>query len=858
MVVTDLNGKWEFRQYGRETRPDLRRRRSACVPGCVHTDLLAHKRIADPFAELNELEQRWVDSTDWEYRRYFNVSAAMLREDSRRLVFEGLDTAAAVFLNGTEIGRADNMFRRWVFPVEDVLRLGRNELTVRFRGSVSAARERAKDRPPLPGHAYSWGTGRFRQTDRNYLRKAQYQFGWDWGPHAATCGIWRSVRLECSSTPQLEFVAPQQIWDRDVVRLKVTTHLHAPGVAAGVRGRLCLRLTEPVGPEGRPAAVYVAVTPFRAKAGPFSVTAEITINRPKLWWPAGQGGQPLYLLGAEIRAEDGTVWDRSLKRVGLRKVELINRPDKNGETFFFCVNDRPIFCKGANWIPCDVFPTRVTAETYQRLLRATTDAGMNMLRVWGGGIYENDLFYDLCDQLGVMLWHDHMFACAAYPADEAFLQNVEAEIRDQIRRLKAHPSIVLWCGNNENEQGLADGWLSGKDEKTRKRLFADYLKLTKREEKVTKEEAPDVPWWPSSPSTDGRLTEPNDHRRGDSHFWEVWHKRKPFSRYLEIRPRFNSEFGFQSFPDWETLKPVLGKDRSQWNLTSPVMEQHQRHGAGNAIITEMMCGFFRLPQNLDDFFYVSQLLQGLAIKSGVEHWRRQQPDCMGTLYWQLNDCWPVASWASVDAALRWKALHYFARKFYAPLLISAYEDPHSRQLEAWLTHDAPEACAGQWTLELWSWAGKRLSRMQKNFRIASGASRCVGSWPVAKFAESFDRRAEVFLRFKVNAQDPHGNRLCGENAFHFAPLKRVELPAPKIAVKISGGPEKFIVTLKSNAVAPLTELRTGPLIGVFSDNYLDLYPGETVKLTFTPYKPTASTVLKKTLKIRTLRSTYDI
>jgi beta-mannosidase len=555
-------------------------------------------------------------------------------------------------------------------------------------------------------------------------------------------------------------------------------------------------------------------------------------------------------------AEGGQPFDSVGRRVGLRSVELVNRPDKAGRSFFLKVNGRAVFCKGANWIPADIFPTRVTAATYRNLLESAVRADMNMLRIWGGGIYEADVFYDLCDELGIMLWHDHMFACSAYPADGAFLASVEAEIRDNLRRLSCHPSIALWCGNNENEQGLAEGWLPAADQAAGRRLRREYLRLTAREERVTRREAPDLPWWPSSPSTDGRIEEPNDHTSGDSHFWEVWHRRKPFSRYLEIRPRFNSEFGFQSFPDIETLRPVLGSDRSQWSLTSPVMEQHQRHGSGNAIITEMACSFFRIPQNLDDFFYVSQLLQGLAIKAGVEHWRRLAPECMGTLYWQLNDCWPVASWASIDGALRWKALHYFAKRFYSPLLASVLDNGGSRRVEAFVTSDLPEPVSGRWAAELWTWAGRRLWRRGGRFALKPLSTQEVASWPAEKLARGFDDRSKVFLRVTAEGRGASGHVLRSENWCPLRAYKRVELEAPKLRLAASGGPERFRLRLVSDVVAPFTEIRTGKVIGSFSDNFIDLLPGRAVTVEFRPSQPMTLAALRKVISVRTLRSTY--
>lgn len=826
MIRQDLGGdNWQFRR-ARNWDAWL----NATVPGCVHTDLLAAGLIDDPFVGLRELDVLWIDSADWEYRRTFDVAANVLKHTSQQLVFEGLDTIAEVLLNGQSLGRADNMFRRWTFDATGLLKPAGNELLVRFTGPVAEGQRLSRKHGELPGGVYSWGTGRQRLTGRNYVRKAQYQFGWDWGPSLATCGIWREVALVAGSGPRIEHVCQRQKHAGGAVTVTVDVHLTSPA-----RGKAVVRAK--LGGVEQSVPVLVA-------RGETKATLHLRIERPKLWWPAGEGKQHLYDLKVELTDEAGNVTDAARRKVGLRKVELVRKKDKIGESFLLKVNGRKIYCKGANWIPADIFPTRVDRGQYEYLLTQAVGANMNMLRIWGGGIYEHDDFYDLCDRLGLMVWHDHMFACASYPADKAFLDNVSREVRHQVRRLSCHPSIVLWCGNNENEQAHADWYARNKNIESLRR---DYLKLTRAEEKVTRAEAPDLPWWPSSASSGGNLQDPNSTDRGDCHFWEVWHKRAPFSRYLEIKPRFQSEFGFQSFPDAATLRPVI--DRTQWDLSSPQMEHHQRSGVGNSVICETLTRSFRMPPKLEDFFYVSQLVQAMAIQMGVQHWRRIKPICWGTIYWQINDCWPVASWSSIDSAGRLKALHHFARRFFDPLLVSAIET--GGKIDLYVTSDLQKKVAGRWTVEAWNFDGRLEETLDGKFSVAANSSKRVAGWAASRFADGFDRRNQVFLRLTAET----GGREV-ENFLLLGEPKRADLAPPNITVNVRKAGDALEVKLTSDAVALFVECRTGDVQGDWSVNFVHLLPGRPRKLTFRPRGRTSAAALQKALKIRSLRDTY--
>ncbi|MCX7590047.1 MAG: glycoside hydrolase family 2 protein [Kiritimatiellae bacterium] len=827
MKRINLGGKWEFRRADGKWEVWL----PAKVPGCVHTDLMANGLLDDPFYGTNELEVLWIDTANWEYRRKFHIPQSLLEEERQQIVFEGLDTVAEIHLNGGLIGKANNMFRRWPLDVTGRLHPGENELRVVFTGPVAEGRRLARVFGQLPGGVYHWGTGRTRLTGRNYIRKAQYQFGWDWGPLLATCGIWRPVNLVVFSGPKIEYVTHRQVhhrngWVTVTVHIRIETPVAARGTVEVDVGNESSRM------------------PFELVRGRHALEVDLRLPFPRLWWPAGSGEQWLYPLSVRLRDEHGRLFDEVHQRIGLRQVELVRRPDSEGESFFFRINGQAIYAKGANWIPADIFPTRVTLQHYQNLLEQAVKANMNMLRVWGGGIYEHDEFYNLCDQLGIMIWHDHMFACAAYPATAEFLKNVSGEIEHQVLRLSHHPCIVLWCGNNENEQGMVEWW--GKEPNITK-LRLDYRRLTKRCELVTRRADPDRPWWPSSPSSGGDLETPNSLSKGDSHFWEVWHRGAPFSRYLEIRPRFQSEFGFQSFPGLRTLRAVLGPE--DLNLTSPVMEHHQRSGIGNTVIVETVCRYFRLPQRLDDLFYLSQLVQAMAIQTGVEHWRRIKPFCMGTLYWQLNDCWPVASWSSIDYAGRPKALHYAARRFYAPLLVSVCES--GGKLQLWLTSDLRHAVSGRWCVELWDYEGRLLQRWKGSADLRANQSRCVARWPTRRLAGDFDERNARFLYMKWSTAEGGV-----ENVHFFAPLKRAELPRPSIRIDVESRGECMTLKLCSNAVALFVELAADSLEGEWSDNYFHLLPRRPKRVRFGPLRPVAKSELLKRLKVRTLRDTY--
>ena len=635
MKQQSLNGIWTLSIPG-SAFPET----AATVPGSVYHDLLEAGLIPDPFYRDNENEALKIMEYDFVYARTFLVSAEMLKCDAVLLRCHGLDTLATLEVNGRQAGKADNMHRTWEFDVKALLHEGENAVRITFASPTKFIRE-AYERQPLEGTTDA-------MLGFPYLRKAHCMFGWDWGPRLPDAGIWRDLELIGVKTARLRDVSVLQDHQEGRVTLNVISRTE--------------RVTD--------GETKVSVTVTSPDGQVFTAEGEdcsLTIDHPQLWWPAGYGDQPLY--SVEVTLSDGSgILDTWKKHIGLRTMTIRREKDQWGESFCHCVNGVDVFAMGADYIPEDNLLPRVNPERTRRLLEDAKAANMNAVRVWGGGYYPDDYFYDICDELGLLVWQDFMFACAAYDLTEDFEKNVCAEFRDNIRRLRHHPSLAIWCGNNEMESFAAWGvWVNSK------KLTADYIKLYEYIlPKIMKEEDPQAFYWPSSPSSGGSFDEPQDENRGDCHYWEVWHGLKPFTDYRNHLFRYASEFGFQSFPCMATIESyTLPEDR---NVFSYIMEKHQRNASANGKIAEYLSQTYLYPSSFDLFVYASQLLQAQAMQYGVEHWRRNRGRCMGALVWQLNDCWPVTSWASIDYYGRWKALHYYEKRFFAPVLISCAEE----------------------------------------------------------------------------------------------------------------------------------------------------------------------------------------
>ncbi|MDD6036558.1 MAG: glycoside hydrolase family 2 protein [Lachnospiraceae bacterium] len=644
MKVLLLENNWKMH------RSDEKEWIAATVPGSVYGDLLNAGRMENPFWKDNEDTAVKLMEYDYEYRTYFDCEEALLSSDEVILHFDGLDTIADITLNGVKLGHVENMHRTWEYSVKDLLKKEGNELTVYFYSPNKYIAE-----------AYEKAPTRGTEDAMNgfvHIRKAHCMFGWDWGAHLPDAGIWRPVSLLGIDTARLDSVEVLQYHENGAVRLAVKPLVVAAPYCAASSKELTtgVTITAPNGTE----TVYQA-----------EEISDIFIEHPELWWPNGYGKQSLYTVSVDLKKADGTVVDNWTRKIGLRTITMDRTPDKWGERFATCVNGVNIFAMGADYIPEDHLLGRVTKETTRALLEKAVFANFNSIRVWGGGYYPDDWFFDLCDEMGLVVWEDFMFACAVYDLTPEFEANITAEFIDNLKRIRHHASLGLMCGNNEMEQFVKERTWVSKDSEVR-----DYIIMYERIlPQIMKQYAPQVYYWPASPSSGGSFDNPRDENRGDVHYWDVWHGNKPFSEYRKFFFRYLSEFGFQAFPSKKTVETFTDDERDM-NIFSYVMEKHQRNGAANGKIMNYMQQTYKYPSDFETVIYASQLLQADAIRYGVEHFRRNRNDsrCMGAVYWQFNDCWPVASWSSVDYCRRLKALHYYARRFFAPIMISCEEE----------------------------------------------------------------------------------------------------------------------------------------------------------------------------------------
>ena len=762
MLKQLLNGDWQFRQAGNDDWLP------ATVPGGVHTDLLALGKIPDPFVADNELKVMWVAESDWEYRRTFSVDSALFTQPQVTLVCDGLDTIADVYVNGTWLGHAENMFRRWEWDVKPLLRAGENEIRIFFGSPLRFIAARQAQLPLTGGGDIPGGP---------HLRKAPCHFGWDWGPKLPPIGVWKDIRLEGFSSRLTDVHLRQQHEDG---RVTVSADITARS-RYDLKAEIMASITV-TGPGGETFKAGEKLL-YLMEGEPHFATPSIEIPHPQIWWPNGYGSQPLYKV--EITLKDGkTVLDQRTYRIGLRTIELRQEPDPWGKEFTFYVNGVRLFAKGADWIPADSLPTRVTESHLEMLIKSAADANMNMLRVWGGGYYPEDTFYDLCDRYGILIWQDFMFACGIYPADADFFENVRVEAVENVRRLRHHASLALWCGNNEMEQGWCDWGWNKPDDPLNQRLKAGYDRMFHQMlPKLLKVEDPDHPYWPSSASANTPFEGANNQVQGDCHYWDVWHGRKPFTAYRTQFPRFMSEFGFQALPPLKTIATYA--DPADWNMTSYIMEHHQRSGSGNGLMIAQMADTFRMPKDFASLVYLSLILQAEGIRYGVEHWRRNRNRVSGTLIWQLNDCWPVASWASLDYFGRWKALHYAAKRFFAPLLLSVADD--GKTMKVHLTSDLTEPVDARVRWRLETLDGQILQKGEQAVRAMALADTPVGTYDFSTQVTPENRRnvvfvAELWQGEQRSASTPlhHGIAYC---VTPFAANKHLELRDPGLECK---------------------------------------------------------------------------
>lgn len=802
-----LDGPWWFTPVGEVQW------REAVVPGTVHQDLIRHGLLPDPFYGSNEEKIQWVEDKDWEYKTTFEVSAKQIDHDAAFLHFEGLDTYADVYLNGALILEAKNMFIDYKIPVKSVLREGENRLHVLFHSPVQ------QTLPQWRSNGFNYPADNDHRAERVsvFTRKAPYSYGWDWGIRMATSGVWRPVTLCFQDVVSVEdFYVRQLKVSKEAAELSVETELQKlvpPSEEVVVKIEWAL-------PGERKQTLERKVVLDSSRT---NVIFPLHISRPSLWMPNGWGKPVLYDFSVSVLYGGKEVACRK-QRVGLRSLRVVKEKDAEGECFYFEVNGCPLFAKGANYIPSDALLPAVTSARYRQLFHDVREANMNMLRVWGGGVYEDDRFYDLADENGILIWQDFMFACTTYPSDPFFLEQVAREAEYNIRRLRRHACLAIWCGNNEIEEGIKYwGWSKKYSPEVYQEMKVGYERLFRELlPRKVKELDPERFYMHGSPyfANWGR---PESWKIADSHNWGVWYGRKPFESLDSEIPRFMSEFGFQSFPEMKTIATFASPE--DYRIESEVMKAHQKSSIGNELIETYMARDYKVPERFEDFVYVGLVMQGRGIRRGLEAHRRNRPYCMGTLYWQLNDSWPVVSWSGIDYYGNWKALHYQAKRAFAPLLVSVVRERDS--LGIWLVSDLLEKQEGLLLeMKLTDFKGKILKKQRLHTEAEANSSRKIFEADLQALLTPA-RADNCYLLLTL--KDKSGRVVFEEPWFFESP---VNLKLPEVHLHSQqrvwdGGCE---LTLKSDGLAKDVFIEV-PIQGArLSDNFFDLLPGGTRKI----------------------------
>ncbi len=805
MLSCSLNGSWTLSVAGGPWQCV-----SATVPGSVYHDLLQNGLIPDPFYRDNEMEALAIMDNDFLYTRTFQADDALLSGERVLLHCQGLDTLAEITINGIPVGKANNMHRIWEFDVKAALHAGENTIAVKFLSPTKYIKQ-AYAADPADGTTDA-------MVGFPHIRKAHCMFSWDWGPRLPDAGIWRDISIVSITHARIQDVRVEQLHEDGKVTLNTLVNLEHTGSGD--------------------VAYTVTVT---APDGTAFAGNSIVIENPALWWPAGYGDQPLYTVEVKLY-HAGEQLDSWVRRIGLRTMTVARNKDQWGESFAHCVNGVQVFAMGSDYIPEDNLLPRVNPARTRRLLEDARAANMNCVRIWGGGYYPDDFFYDICDELGLLVWQDFMFACAVYNLTEEFEENITAEFVDNVRRLRHHPSLALWCGNNEMEQFVATRtWVARNQQVADYTIMYEYIIP-----KVLKAEDPQAFYWPASPSSGGAFDGPNDPDRGDVHYWEVWHGLKPFPDYRNHFFRYVSEFGFQSFPCMETIESfTLPEER---NVFSYVMEKHQRNASANGMIVYYLSQMYLYPGDMSGLVYASQLLQAQAMQYGVEHWRRNRGRCMGSVIWQLNDCWPVASWASIDYYGRWKAMHYYAKRFFAPVLISCHEEGILSQntnvnAEGFIPNKTCRLNVSNETMHTFKGKAKWSLRKPDASVIKEGEF-AVEVEPLSAVwlpEQDFNDQPTYGCYYSYSLEDDQGNVVGSGSVFFCAP-KHFPFQDPQLEAWVEGDE----IVVRASAYARSVEVQAGADT-VLEDNYFDMDAGEhRIK------------ILRGTVEKVTARSVYDI
>lgn len=779
-LVLKLHENWTVSSaHGMQSYP-------ASVPGNIYSDLMDNEIIEDPFVGENEHKVQWVSDSVWVYKSTFNLPKAVLKKQHITLNFDGLDTYATVKLNGKSLIKTNNAFRNYTIPIKGLIK-SENAIDIRFNPtSIHENNAKAKLDVTMP------------EGNRIFTRKAQFQYGWDWGPVLNTSGIWKDIYVKAWNMAALDHIYLEEIaYTAEEASFNVNVTLTNPAVV------------------GSSIEVEVAgkvyIIELNEKQTVYSVP--VNIENPTFWWPHNLGTPHLYTVDIRL-TKNGELLDAKELKHGIRTVELVTEPDAMGESFYFKINGSPVYMKGANYIPQHSMQNRVTTQNYKTLLGDVVAANMNMLRVWGGGIYEDNLFYELCDEKGILVWQDFMYACAMYPGDEAFLENAKQEAVDQLMRLRNHPSIVLWCGNNESSEGWHRwGWQDGKTEKQKDKIWSDYLKLFDSILPRQVANYSKLPYWESSPKF-GRGN-PKFKYEGDAHDWWVWHDGYPFEHFENHVPRFMSEYGFQSFPSEQVLDYIM-QDK-QLDLSNGSIKSHQKHHRGFQLIKEYMKRDFPVPTDPKDYVYVSQLVQAKGMRMGIEAHRRAKPYNMGTLYWQLNDCWPAISWSSIDYFGQWKALHYAAKEAFENVLIS-FEQADD-MLQVYVVNDNLEAVDETLYLTIQDFKGNVIWETKKAIAISANSSKVIYRLQMKEFELD---PTNSFLQATLGT---------ATNLYYFERPKDLKLEQSKIDMLVTKQGDGFAILLKSATLQKYVQLSASSM-GVFDNNYFDLLPNHEKQLYF--------------------------
>ena len=814
----------------------------ASVPGDVHTDLLKNGLIEDPFYRLNEHDLQWIDKTDWEYKTEFDLSQKDLNSHSLALEFQGIDTYSSIYLNDSLIGTTDNMFIGKTVDIKNFAKLGKNKLYIKLFSPINKG---VKLHDSLGYDISSFNANDLAEIGKVegnkrvsvFTRKAPYHFGWDWGPRLVTSGIWQPINIKTWNYFNIEDLYIRQISLNEnaslVAEIELESYLEIDEIISEIYVDNKKVSTD---------LVYI-------NKGTNKIEIPFTIKDYELWWPNGMGNQNMYDVKVKLRSNNNFV--TSSKRVGLREINLVTSEDSIGNNFYFEVNKKPVFMKGVNYIPQDIFLNRVSDDKYEELLESAVDANMNMIRVWGGGIYENEIFYNLCDEKGLLVWQDFMFACAMYPGDEDFLKSVEQEAKYNVKRLRGHPSIALWCGNNEVRSAWKNwGWEKDVMENQSPEIASV---ISKAYDDVFHKILPEVvnnldtstAYWPSSPgSTFSGGTE--SYTSGDAHYWGVWWGKEDFESYNQKVPRFMSEFGFQSFPEFSSVDKYTNE--SDYSIYSEVMKSHQRSSIGNSTIEDYMLRHYNKPKSFKGYLYVSQILQAYGMSIGMESHRRNKGYSMGSLYWQLNDCWPVASWSSIDYFGKWKALHYSTKKAFQPVLINFFKS--DSEIELHIISDLLESKEVVLNLKVLSFSGEVLYELNKNYLLQQNSTMKAESLSIDWLNKNFDPNSSLLVASLFSEEIEISNK-----NYYLSEFKDIKLTKPLIEYEIDELINTFEVSLKSKNLVKNVFVDIASSQN-FSDNYFDMIPGKEYKISINKEESLTLDDIKRKINFLSLFDTY--